>query len=251
MKKALNQTGNERIIRQDRAVFKTVLATAVLLLFFFAQGAVVIVNNVEGEASAVIRGTIIALASVAAIVFSLIKHKSLTPLGFRKPEKGSSKNLLYYIPLLVIALSALVCGIDIGKGSVYLISNLFLALTVGLAEEIYFRGIICNMWLRQSKKKAVVISSVLFGLCHLMNIMGGAGIAETALQICFAFAYGIAFALIFARSRSIWPCVLLHAFHDLCSFVSPDGSLRLNVFIGAFQFVLLVAYIILIIRKDK
>ena len=177
MKKALNQTGNERIIRQDRAVFKTVLATAVLLLFFFAQGAVVIVNNVEGEASAVIRGTIIALASVAAIVFSLIKHKSLTPLGFRKPEKGSSKNLLYYIPLLVIALSALVCGIDIGKGSVYLISNLFLALTVGLAEEIYFRGIICNMWLRQSKKKAVVISSVLFGLCHLMNIMGGAGIA--------------------------------------------------------------------------
>ncbi len=38
MKKALNQTDNETIIKQDRAVFKTVLATAVLLLFFFRTG---------------------------------------------------------------------------------------------------------------------------------------------------------------------------------------------------------------------
>ena len=43
-----------------------------------------------------------------------------------------------------------------------------------MAEEIFFRGIICGLWLKHDTIKAMIISSVLFGLSHILNIAGGA-----------------------------------------------------------------------------
>lgn len=240
---------NHQRKEKDYTSIKTFFATMVLLIFFFLQGAVVVINKIEGTESAVVRGVIIGLAAIVAIVFSLIKNKNLTSVGFRKPEQGASKKLLYYIPLLVIALSAWGVGIDFEKGSGLILANLFLAINVGFAEEIYFRGIICNMWLEKSVKKAVIVSSILFGICHLMNVLGGASPVETILQICFAFAYGIVFALIFVISKSIWPCILLHAFHDSCSFLSLEGSMQMNILIGTVQFFVMITYIAVILRK--
>ena len=236
---------------KDHTCLKTLLAVLTLLVFFFLQGAVITVNEIKGAASALIRGGIIGLAAVAAIVFTLIKRKSLTAIGFRKTEPGASKKLLYYIPLLVIALSALAVGIDLKKGAGFLLANLYLALCVGLTEEIYFRGVICSLWLKKGVKKAILISAGLFGLCHLMNVLGGAGLTETILQIFFALAYGVVFALVFIISKSIWPCILLHAFHDACSFLSVDGSLRSNILIGIFQFAVMVAYIAAVVKRNK
>ena len=169
------------------------------------------------------------------------------------PTKGAAKavSLIYYIPLLIIALSALAAGIDYQKGAGFALANLFLALCVGFAEEIYFRGVVCSIWLEKGAVKAMVISSILFGLCHLMNVLGGAGLTETILQIFFALAYGVAFALIFIVSGSIWPCILLHAFHDGCSFLSADGSLRTNILVGIFQFAVMITYIAAVVKRNK
>ena len=240
---------NHQRKEKEYTSIKTFFATMVLLLFFFLQGAVVVINKIEGTESAVIRGGIIGLAAIVAIVFSLLKNKNLTSIGFHKPEQGASKQLLYYIPLVVIALSAWGGGIDFEKESGLILANLFLAINVVFAEEIYFRGIICNLWLEKSVKKAVIVSSILFGICHLMNVLGGASPVETSLQICFAFTYGIVFALIFIISKSIWPCILLHAFHDSCSFLSLEGSMQMNILIGMVQFFVLITYIAVILRK--
>lgn len=53
---------------KDYTSIKTFFATMVLLIFFFIQGAVVVINNIEGTESAVIRGVIIGLAAIAAIL---------------------------------------------------------------------------------------------------------------------------------------------------------------------------------------
>jgi membrane protease YdiL (CAAX protease family) len=107
------------------------------------------------------------------------------------------------------------------------------------------------MWIEKSEKKAIIVSSVLFGICHLMNVLGGASLIQTSVQICFAFAYGVAVALIFIISKSILPCILLHAFHDFCSFISCEGSTQINVILGAIQFIIIIVYIAVIIRKKK
>ena len=129
-----------------------------------------------------------------------------------------------------------------------ILANLFLTLGIGMAEEIFFRGIICGLWLGHGVGKAMIISSVLFGFSHLLNIAGGAELGETVLQICFALVYGMVFALIFAESGSLLHCVLLHALHDFCSFISGEASAQFEIFLGAVQFIVLLVYFLYLFR---
>ena len=236
---------------KEHIVRKTIISMIILLLFFFMQGAIAVVNNLGGAQSACIRGAVIWALVLFTVVFYFIRYRDLTLLGFRKPKEESYKKSIFYIPLIVIALSNLVCGVDTSYGAGFIFANLFLTLGIGFAEEIYFRGIICNLWEDRGVKKAVAVSAILFGVCHLMNVLGGAGIAETILQICFALLYGIVVSLIFIRSKSIWPCIILHAFHDFCSFISCDGTLQLNIIIGIIQFIILLWYAVFLSKRIR
>ena len=77
------------------------------------------------------------------------------------------------------------------------------------------------------------------------------GIVETILQICFAFIFGIVFALVFITCYSIWLCIALHTFHDFCSFISAGGSELGNIVVGGVQFVTLLCYALVFLRKKQ
>ena len=96
--------------------------------------------------------------------------------------------------------------------------------------------------------KAMIISSVLFALSHFLNIAGGAELGETVLQICLALVFGMVSALIFTESGSILPCVLLHALHDFCSFISGKASAQFEIILGAVQFIVLLVYFLYLFR---
>lgn len=234
--------------RKDRIVLKTAVATLVLLLFFFAQGAIVVTTGIDGVPSALIRGTVIWGLVVITLGYYIIRYKGISKLGFHGMEKGTAKRMLYYLPLLLVALSPFAAGVDWKGGAPFLFANLFLTIGIGMAEEMFFRGIICGLWLERGVGKAMIISSVLFGSSHILNIAGGAELFETVLQICFALVYGMVFALIFAQGRSLIPCVLLHALHDFCSFISGEGSAQFEVVLDAVQFIVLLAYFIYLFR---
>ena len=235
---------------KNNRVLRTMIALLILLAFFFVQGAAAVAGHLEGTTSALVRGSIIWLLVICTLLYFAVRHKSISVLGFRRPKEDSSKKLLFCIPLIVVALSHFVAGPASGLSIGLFGADLFLTLSIGMAEEIYFRGIICNMWLEEGKVRAMVISSVLFGISHLMNIAGGAGVLATFLQICFAFIYGLVFALIFIRSGSLIPCILLHALHDMCSFVSADGTVTVNVVLGALQTLILVMYLIYLMKEE-
>lgn len=230
--------------KKDKLFLKTIGVMIVVMLFFFTQGAAVVINGIEGIPSILIRGAIIWALAIVALINYLIRDKGIEKLGFRKMESGAGRSVLYFIPLFLIAFSHFTAGLDLEAGAAFVFANLFLTLGIGMAEEIYFRGIICNMWQDRGVVKAMLVSSILFGCCHLLNVMGGASLGATVLQICFAFVYGMVFALIFMIGKSLIPCVLLHALHDLCSFVSADASLQFNIILGSTQFVILIAYFI-------
>ena len=223
-------------------VRNTILATVTVLLFYFAQGAAVVMGQLEGMKAIATQAAIIWSCALLAIAFFLIKDHSLKGLGFQKPESGMAVRFLYYIPLIIVALAAFVGGIMFDESGLF-IPNLIFTLGIGLTEELYFRGIICNMW-KDTETKAIIISSVLFGLSHLLNVMGGTGLAETLLQMAFAFTYGVVMAFVILRTKSIWPCILLHAFHDFCGFITNEGDMKLSIIVGTIQFVVLLAYCI-------
>ena len=145
--------------RKDRIVLKTAGAMLVLLLFFFAQGAIVVIGEIEGISSILIRGGVIWGLVALTLAYYIIRYKGISKLGFRGMEKGAVKRVLYFVPLLLIALSPFAAGVDLKGGAAFLFANLFLTLGIGMAEEIFFRGIICGLWLERGVGKAMIISS--------------------------------------------------------------------------------------------
>ena len=237
--------------KKDTTGLKTAVALMLLLLFFFVQGAIVVITKMEGVQSAIIRGTVIWILVVITLAYYIIRYRGISMLGFRKVKKGTAKSVLYYSPLLFIAFSPLATGVDLEKGAAFLFANLFLTLGIGMAEEIIFRGIICNLWLKYGVVEAMLLSSVLFGMSHILNVAGGAGLLATILQICFAIVYGMVFTLIFIEGNSLIPCVLMHALHDFCSFICAEGAMRSDIILGVIQSVILLAYFLYMFHQRR
>lgn len=101
------------------------------------------------------------------------------------------------------------------------------AASAALVEEITFRGIILfalvRVWEggRAGVLGAVFISSLLFSLIHVLNLLAGESITRVAPQAVWSFLGGFFFASLVIRGMSIWPAIFLHA--------SANVSVRLNL----------------------
>ena len=99
-------------------------------------------------------------------------------------------------------------------------------LCVGFLEEVIFRGLLFAAIAKDNVKSAIVISSVTFGIGHIINLFNGSGmeLVNNLCQIVFAIAVGFLLVTIFYRSGSLLPCILVHsAINTLGTFASDAG----------------------------
>ena len=68
-----------------------------------------------------------------------------------------------------------------------------------------------------------MITALLFGLSHSLNVMAGKSVAETAAQIFYAVAFGFAFAALVLKKGILWPLVIGHFLIDFASFLARPG----------------------------
>ena len=62
---------------------------------------------------------------------------------------------------------------------------------------------------------AWILSSVIFGLGHAINLIDGYQSAfATLIQVCFALAWGLFAAAVYGDTGSIWPVFVFHALFD-------------------------------------
>ena len=92
-------------------------------------------------------------------------------------------------------------------------------LWVGFLEEVIFRGLLFKAIAKDNVKTAIIISSVTFGLGHLLNLVNGsgAGIAENLLQVTGAIAIGFLFVILYYRGGSLFPCIITHSAINITS----------------------------------
>ena len=83
-------------------------------------------------------------------------------------------------------------------------------INIGFLEEIIFRGILYKSIKKDNQKLAMIISSITFGIGHIVNLLNGANLVPTLLQICYAIAIGYLFVTIFNKSKSLIPCIITH-----------------------------------------
>ena len=76
-------------------------------------------------------------------------------------------------------------------------------LCVGFIEEIIFRGFLFKALCKDNLKLAIVISSVTFGMGHIVNLLNGSDLIPTLLQIAYATAIGFLFKMCIRDSLCI------------------------------------------------
>ena len=175
---------------------------------------------------------LLALAIIAAAILGFVKANHLEEeCGLDGWPKDTRKHL-YFIPMWILTTGNLWGGINFnyqGAGQIFAILSMLL---VGFVEEMIFRGFLFRAMLRNgSIKTAVIISSVTFGMGHIVNLFAGQASAETMIQIVFAVAWGFILTMVFYKSEKLLPCIIAHGLIDAFSTIAADNPLTDKIYV--------------------
>ena len=184
----------------------------------------------------------------AVLITIAIKLKRVSYYGLTKVSEP--KKYLYFLPLALIASVNLWNGININNTAEEIICHTITMINVGFAEEIIFRGFLFRMMEKENVKTAIAVSSVTFGIGHIINLINGAELIPTLLQVCYAMSVGYLFVIIFHKSKSIIPCIIAHSLTNSLSIFNIENNFTLYV-TPIFLIVIPLVYAIYIQKSVK
>ena len=159
---------------------------------------------------------------------------------------------LYYVPLLILASGNLWNGVAVNYTPVETVCRIVCMFCVGFLEEVIFRGLLFKAIAKDNIKSAVVISSVTFGIGHIINLFNGSGmdLVDNLCQIVFAIAVGFLLVTIFYRGGSLLPCIIVHSAINTLGTFSNDANLTTEMHLLHLTalIVITVAYTMLLTR---
>ena len=123
-------------------------------------------------------------------------------------------------------------------------------LNIGFIEEIIFRGFLFKMMAKSNVKSAIVVSAVTFGAGHVINLINGADLIPTLIQICYATSIGYLFVIIFHKSESLVPCIVTHSLVNALSIFNVENTISLYI-APVFLTIIPLAYAIYINKKIR
>ena len=160
------------------------------------------------------------------ILFIFIRKNSLWKRYGLCKSSAPARRFLYYVPLFILATGNLWNGIAVNYSLSGTVCRIICMLCVGFIEEVIFRGFLFKAMAKDNLKFAIIISSVTFGVGHLVNLFNGSGmdLVSNLCQICFAIAVGFLLVTIFYRGGSLLPCIITHsAINTFSTFANEVG----------------------------
>ena len=171
--------------------------------------------------------------------------------GLCKTDIKPSKFLLY-IPIPVMISSNLWYGVAINSKAYEIVINILLMLCVGYLEEIIFRGFLFKAMAKDNVKSAIIVSSVTFGIGHIINLFNGSGMSLVAnlCQIASAVAFGFLFVVIFYRGKTLLPCIVAHSGINMLGVFVNEGNVtpRNQIIISIVLIILAVGYTLILLK---
>ena len=226
------------------AVAALALCVAAIILYYLPSFA----YTDDVKQSDLIGDTLIRLFAVVFLVCVLLAGGEG---GVLRPRlKGLTTTLLVCLPCFFVAIvnfpfSALVKGVAVVERGDLIWLFVINCILIAVIEEVFFRGIFQAIIYSRLKGRrfdliwTVVITSAFFALWHLTNLIGGAGIGDTLLQVVYTFLLGCMFSFMFVKTGSLYPCIIAHAVFDVGGRLIP--TLGSGVFQDVVFWVLTIA----------
>ena len=163
------------------------------------------------------------LIAMSAILYFFVRKNGLAEkYGLCRPKLPAAK-MLYYIPLFVLLTANLWYGVVMNMSPLETMLYVLSMFCVGFLEELIFRGLLFQAMVKDGVKTAIIVSSVTFGIGHMVNLINGSGaeLLPNLLQVMYAVAIGFAFVMIYCTTRSLLPCIIVHSvFNGLSAFAN-------------------------------
>lgn len=176
--------------------------------------------------------TLVAGLVLSAILLVFLKRNGLfRKYGLCRPER-SVRSMLYYIPVLAMLTANLWFGVTVNMPMLETVLYILSMLFVGFLEEIIFRGLLFEAMAKDSPKAAVIVSSITFGIGHIINLFNGSGaeLIPNLLQIVYATAAGFMFVMMYVQSRSLIVPIAAHGiFNALSAFATETEGIELKI----------------------
>lgn len=196
--------------------------------------------------------------TMTAVLLIFIKRNGLSNEYGLCKSKVPARKMLFYIPLIILPsvniLSELTLNLSVNETLLYILTML----CVGFLEEIIFRGLLFKSMAENGIKSAIIVSSITFGMGHIINLINGSGaeLLPNILQIIYATAAGFMLVMIFHKTGSLIPCIVFHGIFNALSVFADESALSLNQRIISCIFLVVVsggygAYIALKVKDNK
>lgn len=187
------------------------IVTALLVLKLGAWGLKQCMAELPARLLAELMFCLVAVAYVSALGW-------WREIGFHWPK--TLRGYAAYLPWLVLPLLVVLgSGVHTASADRVLGYALF-CLMVGFAEEVLMRGVVLKVLAPGGVMRAVMLSSLLFGLMHLSGLFNGHALQPSLVQVIYATFIGIGFAGPRLYSGSILPAILLHALVDFADGIA-------------------------------
>lgn len=150
----------------------------------------------------------------ATLILWVFRTGQARRLGLCAPRNIRCSRLL---PLLTLP----VCNLLSAEAFPPPLPTFLLMLAVCATEELFFRGFLLRFLMRFGAVPAILLSSVVFALFHLVNLAAGSVIYTLAQVLC-AFAAGICFAAATVLTGSLLPGFAAHFLSNITAAPVPS-----------------------------
>lgn len=193
---------------------KELFYTIIYIIFYVISNSIVLNNYGQISIQSLLVNTVITVTLISTII-STKKTKYYGLIKVNKPKK-----YLYFIPLILLVLINFIGGIKIINTPKEIVLFVLTMLEVGFIEEILFRGFLFKTIEKDDQKTAIVITSLTFGIGHIVNLLNGANFIPTLVQIIYSVSVGYLFVKILIKTKSLWPCIITHSLLNALSIFS-------------------------------
>ena len=195
------------------------------------------------------------LLILSLVLFFWIKKNSLfKKYGICRSQYGA-KCFLFYFPLLILISTNVWFGVRLNFSIFESVLNVLTMLCVGFVEELIFRGFLFRALEKDNVKSAIIISSVTFGIGHLINLFssGVDNLLPNICQVFYAMAVGFLFVIMFYKGGSLIACILTHSFVNALSVFQNTQAITplIEVLLSVVIIVVSVAYSIILTKTLK
>lgn len=168
---------------------------------------------------------------LSAILLLFLKKNGLFELYGLCVPKASLKSMLFYLPIILMLTVNLWYGVALNYDALKSVLYILSMLCVGFLEEVIFRGLLFEAMRKNNVKAAIIVSSLTFGIGHIVNLINGSGaeLIANLLQVVYATAAGFMFVMMYYKSKSLLVCIVAHGLFNAISVFANEAGATANM----------------------